>query len=131
VTSRFPAAWKHNAHKLDEAKIHYPFHPLFGQRVEIIRRVNRRRSEVIITLPDNTLCAIPEWMLNEHDCQKCVIRTQPIISLPALKTLRDLLNALTLLENQSLVKCPAEHECITEGASDATTRQATEDPVSR
>ena len=60
------AAWKNNAQELNDGKVRYPFHPLFGQPVQIIRRVDRSGGEIVITLPDATKCSIPAWMLDEH-----------------------------------------------------------------
>src|SRR4051812_50227284 len=63
ASSPFRSSQKHNAHSPEIVKIHYPFHPLNGQKLRIHRRVKFPRGEYIFCeLPDGTIGGFPSWI---------------------------------------------------------------------
>src|SRR5580765_468190 len=85
--------WSRNAHIFKFGKIHYRYHPLFGNEVEVYRRLNPRVSEqVIVHLPDDTKCALPAWMLDESFCCGFCDADIPQIGVHALRAVATLLD---------------------------------------
>ena len=77
-----------------EAKVHYPFHPQFGEAVIVRRQLvtNRVRMAVILQ-PDGSLALLPAWMLDES-AARFTIRESPTFSLAFLLSLRAKIDAL-------------------------------------
>src|SRR5438045_8955391 len=54
---------KHNAHGSEVIKIHYPFHPLYGQSLRVERRAKLPKGDYIFCeLPDGTIGGFPSWV---------------------------------------------------------------------
>jgi hypothetical protein len=88
-----PRKQSHDTHgSLDSVTVRYPFHPLFGQSVEVVgHRSVDRVSYLIIQNPDGSGQHLPAWMVGD-DAANCAI-----VSFPTLP-------AATLLELSALVK---------------------------
>ncbi len=95
VRCNFSSVARHTAREHPtEAKIHYPFHPQFGETVIVRRRLVTHDVEMAVILqPDGSLACLPAWMLIESTTQH-TIRQSPTISLAFLKSLRVELNAI-------------------------------------
>jgi len=53
-----------------EAKVHYPYHPQFGEAVIVRRRLVTHNVEMAVILqPDGSLACLPAWMLAESAAQ--------------------------------------------------------------
>ncbi len=77
-----------------EAKVHYPFHPQFGETVIVRRRLVTNSVEMAVILqPDGSLAFLPAWMLDES-AARYSIRESPTFSLVLLQSLRAEIDAL-------------------------------------
>src|SRR6516164_8810547 len=77
-----------------EAKVHYPYHPQFGEAVIIRRRLLTHNVEMaVIFQPDGSLACLPAWMLAESAAQHGICRS-PTIQLHFLQSLRFEIDAL-------------------------------------
>ena len=85
----------HKTHKTECATVHYPWHPLFAQKVIIQRRRLRRGCPTAACVPENNpqraSLEIPEWMLDEARCSQMRIKTKPWVCWMALAELSSLL----------------------------------------
>jgi hypothetical protein len=53
-----------------EAKVHYPYHPQFGEAVIVRGRLVTHNVEMAVILqPDGSLACLPAWMLAESAAQ--------------------------------------------------------------
>ena len=69
-----------------EAKVHYPFHPQFGETVIVRRRLVTNNAEMAVILqPDGSLAFLPAWMLNES-AARLTIQESPTFSLAFLQS---------------------------------------------
>ena len=104
----------HTTHIAQTARIHYRFHPLYDCEVEVVVQFPRiSPGVVLIVLPDQSRCALPEWMLDPIACAGLVDRPEPMISPAALCRLRELLDA---------------QEVLPPHGPDATTRDVSQHP---
>src|SRR6266542_5314949 len=91
-----PASPSHNAHtfgQIETATIYYRWHPLYGQSLAVARRQRFPYSEIVyFRLDDGCTCTVPAWMCSVG----CATFTlgPPLISMAALRQLRDLLSTL-------------------------------------
>src|SRR5262245_3205380 len=77
-----------------EAKVHYPFHPQFGESVIVRRRlVTNNVAMAVILQPDGSLAFLPAWMLDES-AARFTIHQSPTFSVPFLQSLRAEIDAL-------------------------------------
>src|ERR1700745_3341052 len=77
-----------------EAKVHYPYHPQFGEAVIVRRRLVTHNVEMAVILqPDGSLACLPAWMLAESAALHRVCRS-PTISIAFLRSLRVEVDAL-------------------------------------
>ena len=84
----------HTAYIFKNRKLHYRHHPLFGREVEVFRHSNRvGDGDLIVRLPDDTWCAVPQWMLEEGVCARLVDAPTPLLSVRALRSLIRLLDS--------------------------------------
>src|SRR5206468_9831544 len=84
-----------NAHRTDERKVLYPWHPWFGQRVfihEVLVRGNARvfRCSETAQVADRRL-AIPEWMFDRAACCGMARADSPRVDRAALDRLKVLI----------------------------------------
>src|ERR1700747_3754389 len=78
-----------------EAKVHYPYHPQFGEAVIVRRRLVTHNVEMAVILqPDGSLACLPAWMLAESAALHRVCQS-PTISLAFLQSLRVAIDALS------------------------------------
>ena len=85
---------KHNAHEPEVIKIHYPFHPLFGQILRVQRRMKSPKREYLFCeLPDGTVGGFPSWVADASRNAGFVVGS-PMTSVMALAELRALLDHL-------------------------------------
>ncbi|HTF62213.1 MAG TPA: hypothetical protein VK638_05810, partial [Edaphobacter sp.] len=90
---------KHNAHGTEVIKVHYQFHPLFGQSLRVQRRVRFPHGEYIFCeLPDGTIGGFPSWIADAAKASDITVGT-PIISAAALVELRTLLEDCIRTQN--------------------------------
>ena len=86
------AKHSHTTHVL--LTVHYPHHPFYGQTVTVVRRsVSFGPHQVKVALSSGYQLVIPDWMLDEERCGGMDVVAHPIVALPALLTLRSLLDA--------------------------------------
>src|SRR6516165_3471230 len=77
-----------------EAKVHYPYHPQFGEAVIVRRRLFTHNVEMAVILqPDGSLACLPAWMLAESAAQYRICRS-PTISIAFVQSLRVEIDAL-------------------------------------
>jgi hypothetical protein len=74
------------------AKIHYPYHPMFGRELEIFGGAGGQRDVIYVLLPDRTTRGIPGWMFDEVVCSSVRTANQPTIDGGALIRLAQLLD---------------------------------------
>jgi hypothetical protein len=76
-------------------KVHYPWHPMYDQEVEISRRQQfRSETYYLISLFDNSQVLMPAWMADEHLCRQFTRGDKPVASLNALRALTALLKTV-------------------------------------
>ena len=94
---RCPGKQAHNTHRATFAVVAYRHHPLYGREVTVIRRCRTDSNDgLMITLPDQTPCVLPAWMLDFDRCAALMDCPHPSISLVALQSLRELLQSQSL-----------------------------------
>jgi hypothetical protein len=95
VSQSYGERYRHTAHELSLATIHYRYHPFSGEEVEIMRRFRRYTAEsVLVKILQNGLqVAVPAWMLDAAACAHLRDDTQPCVALAALLELRALLDS--------------------------------------
>ena len=86
---------RHTAREhLVEGRIHYRFHPRFGETVLIRRQLENRGVELVVILqPDGSFACIPEWMTQEAAAQYA-LSERPRFSVDILRSLRATADAL-------------------------------------
>lgn len=88
------AKQSHTTHVFSSATIHYPYHPHFGQTVTMVRKCSHLGPhQVQVAIPSGVQILIPEWMLDEGLCRGMEIVERPALSITALLSLRDLIDA--------------------------------------
>jgi len=81
-------------HVLSTATIHYRHHPHHGLTVTMVRKCSHLGPhQVQVALPSGVQILIPEWMLDEDLCRGMEIVERPALSITALLSLRDLIDA--------------------------------------
>jgi hypothetical protein len=92
--SPLSAKHPHTTHVLNTATIHYRHHPHFDVTVTTVRKCSHLGPhQVQVALPSGVQILIPEWMLDEDLCRGMEIVERPALSIAALLSLRDLINA--------------------------------------
>jgi len=82
----------HNTLSADntDVQVFYPFHPLHGVTLRILRRPKRGNGAVCVTDPAERRLKIPVWMLLP-ECAEITISQQPHLSKQALLSLASLI----------------------------------------
>ena len=71
----------------------YPHHPQAGCEVGVL--AHRRSSGTLhVLLPDETTATLPEWMFDAAYCQALVRQETPVLSVDALRDLRQLVDSV-------------------------------------
>jgi hypothetical protein len=92
-TARFGKNKKAEKTTRQRVKIHYKFHPLFNQQVEVIFSCTKGNEKLfLISFIDKTHIFLPTWMTDPLICQNHIVRQQPVCSLAALLSLRAFLD---------------------------------------
>src|SRR3981081_3815113 len=73
-------------------RILYPYHPLFGQVVEVFGAAGGLRDLVYVRMPNKATRGIPAWMFDEAICSSIRCAALPVISCKALLQLTQLLD---------------------------------------
>jgi hypothetical protein len=94
VSSRSPSSQKHNAHGPEIIKVHYQFHPLYGQNLLVQRRAKFPHGEYIFCeLADGTIGGFPSWIADSAKASDVTVG-RPLVSAAALAELCALLGRL-------------------------------------
>jgi hypothetical protein len=93
-SSLYRRGQKHNAHGPEFVKIHYQFHPLFGQSLRVQRRAKFPHGEYIFCeFPDGTIGGFPSWIADVSRASTITVGTT-LVSASALAELHTLLGVL-------------------------------------
>src|SRR4029077_17466963 len=114
------AAPKHNAHSPTSVRIHYRWHPLFGQDLKLHRTAKLPRGEYIYCdLPDGTIAGLPAWMADPTACSSIEVG-KVMASAEARSELRRLMASGASHGGAPLEKMPVEapHERQETGRAD-------------
>lgn len=76
--------------EITHVTVFYPFHPLHGATLQVVRRPKRGDGAVSVIDPTGKRLKIPVWMLRP-DCVDAAIASQPTLSKDALLSLTSLL----------------------------------------
>ena len=85
-----------------EIEIYYPFHPLFGAKLKIVRNSETKNGTIFVDTPKGFCKEIPSWMTHQ-ECRDYHISEFPHINLKAI------LGAIELLEtsiDDLILWCP-------------------------
>lgn len=83
----------HTTHVSGAAKIYYPHHPHFGQRVTLVRRCASFGPGLVqVALPCGDQLLVADWMLDEHGCYGMEVQDDPRLDIAALMKLRELVD---------------------------------------
>jgi hypothetical protein len=82
----------HNTLSADRVQVFYPFHPLHGAALEILRRPKREGGAVFVMDPAGRRLKIPVWMLLP-ECAEVKISQQPHLGKHALLSLASLITS--------------------------------------
>ena len=109
---------RHNAGCLaGEVVIHYPFHPRFGQSVEVVHRRRFAGAEhLVVVQRDGTLALIPAWM-SEETARSAALTACPRLSVDRLMDLRRQLDSLHASRGESAPQAGGDHAPKTEPAA--------------
>ena len=83
----------HNARVASSRKILYPYHPLFGQELEVLDTAAGERDVIYVKLSNNTTRGIPAWMFDEVICARVRSVEHPVVEYDALFRLAELLDS--------------------------------------
>ncbi|MFL9944303.1 hypothetical protein, partial [Paraburkholderia graminis] len=90
---------QHSAYRLKFVTMEYPWHPLHGQQLQVVRRKGRGATEVIHVEVRNGLSReLPGWMFDKARCETMSLGS-PEVALNALMELRDVLACETTLSS--------------------------------
>jgi len=84
-----------------QVRIFYPFHPLHGLSLQVIRKPKRGDGAVSVKEPTGKRLKIPAWMLTP-DSSDVQIAEQPVLSKEALLSLTSLIAPLLDITNHNL-----------------------------
>jgi hypothetical protein len=86
-----PRETLHNARK-GYLRVLYPYHPYYGQTLEVFGAGGGLRDLVYVRMPNNTTRGIPAWMFDESICASVRCADRAIIDFQALLRLAQLLD---------------------------------------
>jgi hypothetical protein len=84
-----------------DVRIFYPFHPLCGLRLQVIRKPKRGDGAVSIRDPSGKRLKVPVWMLTPHASHVRIVE-QPLLSKEALLSLTSLIAPVLDITNHNL-----------------------------
>ena len=88
-----PTCTIQNARLSRTAKVLYPYHPLFGQELEVLGGAGGQRDVLYVMLPGRATRGVPGWMFDEVVCSTVRLAAQPTIDGGALLRLAQLLDS--------------------------------------
>jgi len=89
-TTYFAGKLKQGSGEPESIKVHYPYHPLYGQEVKVVRRWTKGNKRFyVISFFDNTNVHLPTWMTDALICQRYIVQKEPHCALAALRSLID------------------------------------------
>ena len=80
-----------------KVRVHYPFHPLYGLELEVLKNLSNESGTTLVNAPDNFCKQIPSWMLAEQAASYC-LAISPSIEIQALLKAAGLLEAALKIE---------------------------------
>src|SRR5215210_9207099 len=93
----------HSAYRLGFARIAYPSHPLYGQRLRVGQRTTRRAADLLLVEERiGVLRELPAWMCDEAACA-AMTPGPPAVAIAALNDLTLALAGLAAKHPSSLV----------------------------
>ena len=110
-----------NTHKTDGRRVFYAWHPFYGREVYIKGKRNRRGTAVFVCGIEDVKVdvEVPAWMFDPAACCGLQAGSSPRVTVPALRSLRQLLD---LLPGQTNPVIKAQQLLIS-GDTDAQTNQ--------
>src|SRR5439155_8904133 len=118
----------HNTLSADHVQVRYPFHPLHGVRLQVVRRPDRGDGAVCVMDPAGKRLKISLWMLLP-ECAEIKISQQPHLSKHALLSLASLITSQLVFEDRvhdNLL--PTRISRCEEGRRGATSTSGPDDP---
>ena len=88
-----------------DVQVFYPFHPLHGATLQILRRPKRGDGTVCVIDPSGRRLKIPVWMLS-RECAEMTISERPYLSREAL------LSLATLIASQPDSEARVHHDLL-------------------
>ena len=85
------AGWANTAHSEQFVKVHYPFHPYYGQELAVVRA--KKDKLIFVKTPNGDIQGIPQWMTDESVCRNLQFSSFPCCSHQALLRVVDLIQA--------------------------------------
>lgn len=89
---------RQNAHGT-ELEVCYRWHPWFGHRVTLVRKLQKRTSDSVHVELERAgrsrLLELPSWMLDRAACAAMELRSEPRVECAHLRSLRELLQYVT------------------------------------
>jgi len=119
----------HNTLSADHVRVLYPFHPLHGASLQILRRPKREDGAVCVMDPAGRRLKIPVWMLLP-ECAEVKISQQPHLGKHALLSLASLI--ISQLDFKDCVHDNLLQTRVSgceEGRRDATSTAGPDDPT--
>ncbi len=72
-------------------KLIYPYHPLFGEKIDVFGAAGGKRDLVYVRLKDRSTRGIPMWMFDQARCTGIHEAVDPLVEVSALLDLSELL----------------------------------------
>ena len=66
---------RHNTNVF-KIKIYYPYHPYYGQELDIVYKPNRKEGLVTVHAPHGNQQKIPEWMLAPQAAEYTILNSR-------------------------------------------------------
>ncbi|NIT58260.1 MAG: hypothetical protein GWN00_19135, partial [Aliifodinibius sp.] len=77
-TTYFAGKAKQESGETESVKVYYPYHPLYGRELKVIRRCRRGDKRFyVVSFFDNTNIYLPTWMTDASICQHYVVQKAP------------------------------------------------------
>jgi hypothetical protein len=91
------ASQSRNTYRTQEVTVQYPWHPLFGSKLRLVKTAKMNGVEELhCETPDGIILGIPSWMTQIKCCVSMEIG-DPVVGVGALAELRTILDGLKSL----------------------------------
>lgn len=74
------------------SRLLYPYHPLYGEQMEITGAIGGERDLIYVRLHDTTTRGLPTWMFDPELCDSVRMVEKPVVECAALLSLAALLD---------------------------------------